>query len=72
MDAWNLSSSYTAYITSPGVVFAGTLDQIMSKMDCSWSAASEAWFRLEKNRITSLPGVSVKTRIATEILLWAE
>ncbi|MEK7719440.1 MAG: SusD/RagB family nutrient-binding outer membrane lipoprotein, partial [Bacteroidota bacterium] len=62
MDAWNLSSSYTAYITSPGVVFAGTLDQIMEqKWIASWSAASEAWFDWRRTGLPVLhAGVSVK------------
>ncbi|MDP2338764.1 MAG: SusD/RagB family nutrient-binding outer membrane lipoprotein [Bacteroidota bacterium] len=62
MDAWNLSSSYTAYITSPGVVFAGTLAQIMEqKWIASWTAASEAWFDWRRTGLPVLhAGVAVK------------
>lgn len=62
MDAWNLSGSYAAYIANPGVVYAGTLDQIMEqKWIASWTAASEAWFDWRRTGLPALkPGTVVK------------
>ncbi|MFA5819078.1 MAG: SusD/RagB family nutrient-binding outer membrane lipoprotein, partial [Bacteroidales bacterium] len=62
MDAWNLSSSYATYITNPGVVYAGTLDQIIEqKWIASWTAASESWFDWRRTGLPNLkPGTVVK------------
>jgi hypothetical protein len=62
MDAWNLSSAYAAYILKPGVVYAGTLDQIIEqKWIASWTAASEAWFDWRRTGLPNLkPGTVVK------------
>lgn len=45
MDAWGLSGSYDDYIGNDGVIYDGTLGQIIEqKWIASWTAAAEAWF----------------------------
>lgn len=45
LTTWGLASTAAAYGAQPGVVYAGTLKQIIEqKWIASWTAASEAWF----------------------------
>lgn len=53
LTAWGVASQYDDYITHPGVVYDGTLAQIMEqKWIASWTAAAEAWFDYRR---TGLP-----------------
>ena len=55
-DAWGVSGQYSAYIAVPGVVFNGTLAQIMDqKWIASWTAAAEAWFDYRRTGLPDFP-----------------
>ena len=62
LDAWGLTSSYDTYISKTGVVYNGTLAQIMEqKWIASWTAAAEAWFDWRRTGLPNLlPGKVVK------------
>jgi len=52
-ETWGVSDDYDDYISTPGVVYNGTLAQIMEqKWIASWTAATEAWFDYRR---TGLP-----------------
>ncbi|MCD6202574.1 MAG: SusD/RagB family nutrient-binding outer membrane lipoprotein [Bacteroidales bacterium] len=45
LKAWGVVGDYGDYITHPGVVFDGTIQQVLEqKWIASWTAATEAWF----------------------------
>jgi hypothetical protein len=55
LDAWGLGNSYDSYIADPGVVYSGTLEQIMEqKWIASWTAAAEAWFDYRRTGLPAL------------------
>lgn len=62
LKAWGKSSAYADYILNPGVVYDGTLEQIMEqKWIASWTAAAEAWFDYRRTGLPALqPGIVVK------------
>ena len=62
LAAWGLAGEYSTYITQPGVVWDGTLGQIMEqKWIASWTAAAEAWFDWRRTGYPQLkPGKEVK------------
>ena len=62
LETWGVSSQYSAYIATPGVVFNGTLAQIMDqKWIASWTAAAEAWFDFRRTGLPALlPGKNGK------------
>ena len=62
--AWRVTDDFSTYITRPGVVFDGTLGQIMEqKWIASWTAAAEAWFDWRRTGYPQLkPGKEVKRR----------
>ncbi len=62
LTAWGLAGDYGTYIQQPGVVFDGTLGQIMEqKWIASWTAATESWFDWRRTGYPQLkPGKEVK------------
>lgn len=60
--AWGVSGDYATYILNAGVVYEGTLEQIMEqKWIASWTAAAEAWFDYRRTGLPALqPGTIVK------------
>jgi len=60
--SWNLGSLSDDYIEETGVVYNGTLDQIMEqKWISGWSAATESWFDYRRTGLPALnPGTVVK------------
>ena len=62
LKAWGKSGDYASYILNPGVVYEGTLEQIMEqKWIASWTAAAEAWFDYRRTGLPALqPGNVVK------------
>lgn len=59
---WGLAGDYDDYITHAGVVYDGTLVQIMEqKWIASWTAAAESWFDYRRTGLPALqPGTVVK------------
>ncbi|NOY37360.1 MAG: SusD/RagB family nutrient-binding outer membrane lipoprotein [Chlorobi bacterium] len=63
LDAWGVSGQYEDYITHPGVVYDGTLVQIMEqKWIASWTAAAEAWFDYRRTGLPALQAGPVAKR----------
>ncbi|MEA3461867.1 MAG: SusD/RagB family nutrient-binding outer membrane lipoprotein, partial [Bacteroidota bacterium] len=62
LKAWGKSSAYADYILNPGVVYEGSLEQIMEqKWIASWTAATESWFDYRRTGLPALqPGEVVK------------
>ncbi|MEN8247673.1 MAG: SusD/RagB family nutrient-binding outer membrane lipoprotein [Bacteroidota bacterium] len=62
LDAWGVGSEGAAYILNPGVVYDGTLEQIMEqKWIASWTATAESWFDFRRTGLPGLlPGTVVK------------
>jgi hypothetical protein len=58
LTAWGVESSYDTYITNSGVVYKGTVEQIMEqKWIASWTAAAESWFDYRRTGYPALkPG----------------
>jgi len=45
LRAWTVGNAYADYIDNAGVVYEGTIEQVMEqKWIASWTAATEAWF----------------------------
>ncbi len=65
LTAWGVDNVYNAYITVPGVVFNGSLEQIMEqKWIASWTSAAEAWFDYRRTGLPDLKaGVVVKRTV---------
>jgi len=63
LTTWGLASSYDTYITNPGVVYNGTLEQIIEqKWIASWTAAAEAWFDYRRTGFPALTAGVVSKR----------
>ncbi len=63
LDAWGLGASYSTYIASAGVVYDGTLSQIMGqKWIASWTAAAESWFDFRRTGLPALVSGPVAKR----------
>ncbi len=62
LEAWEVGSEYSSYISNVGVVYDGTLEQIIEqKWIASWSAAAESWFDFRRTGLPALqPGTVVK------------
>ncbi|MVM28675.1 SusD/RagB family nutrient-binding outer membrane lipoprotein [Spirosoma sp. HMF4905] len=55
LTAWGLASSYTAFIAQKGVVYDGTLSQLIGqKWIASWTSATEAWFDYRRTGLPAL------------------
>ncbi|MDX1286032.1 MAG: SusD/RagB family nutrient-binding outer membrane lipoprotein, partial [Draconibacterium sp.] len=55
LETWGIEEEYDSYITNEGVVFNGTLEQIMEqKWIASFTAASEAWFDWRRTGLPDL------------------
>lgn len=65
LTTWGVGSQYATYIAQPGVVFDGTLKQIMEqKWIASWTAATEAWFDFRRTGFPALKaGPSAKRSV---------
>ncbi len=65
LTAWGVASSYTAFIAQKGVVYNGTLTQIMGqKWIASWSNATESWFDYRRTGLPALAsGYSAKRKV---------
>ena len=61
-ETWGVSGDYSSYIATPGVVYKGTLEQIIEqKWIASWTTATEAWFDYRRTGLPALqPGRIVK------------
>ena len=45
LTTWGVSSQYDTYVANKGVVFDGTVKQVITqKWIAGWTAATEAWF----------------------------
>ena len=63
LTTWGLASSYSTYISNPGVAYAGTLEQIIEqKWIASWTAASEAWFDYRRTGYPAMTAGPVSKR----------
>jgi len=55
LNAWSVGSAYGNYINNPGVVYEGTVAQVMEqKWIASWTAATEAWFDYRRTGLPDL------------------
>ncbi len=62
-DTWGLSSSYDDYVQESGVVYDGTVKQIMEqKWISSWTMAAEAWFDWRRTGYPELEAGPVSAR----------
>ena len=53
--AWGVSSLYTAYVSGTGVVFDGTVEQVITqKWIASWTSATESWFDFRRTGFPAL------------------
>lgn len=57
-ETWDIADQYESFINQPGVVFDGTLKQIITqKWVASWSAGTEAWMDFRRTGFPELkPG----------------
>jgi hypothetical protein len=63
LKAWGAGASFATYITQAGVVYNGTLEQVMQqKWIASWTAATEAWFDYRRTGLPSLQAGPVAKR----------
>jgi len=62
---WGVDGDYSNYINNEGVIFDGTIEQIIEqKWIASWSAAAEAWFDYRRTGFPNLQaGIFVKRDI---------
>src|SRR5690554_2796743 len=59
-DTWGVGDTYETYITTPGVAYDGSLEQLMEqKWIANWTVAHEAWADWRR---TGLPDFSVGTK----------
>jgi hypothetical protein len=55
LETWGVGDAFADYILQPGVVYEGTLEQIMEqKWIASWTAATEAWFDFRRTGFPAL------------------
>jgi hypothetical protein len=55
LNTWGVGNQYATYIAQPGVVFDGTVKQIIEqKWIASWTAATEAWFDFRRTGFPAL------------------
>lgn len=55
LETWDVGDEFSDYILQPGVVFDGTLEQVMEqKWIASWTAATEAWFDFRRTGLPAL------------------
>lgn len=60
LETWGVGDSYSTYLANPGVVYDGTLDQIMiQKWIANWTVAVESWCDWRR---TGLPDLTVGPR----------
>jgi hypothetical protein len=63
LKTWGVSASYATYILEPGVVYNGTLEQLIKqKWIASWTAAAEAWFDYRRTGFPDLQAGPVAKR----------
>lgn len=63
LKTWGVGASYATYILEPGVVYNGTLEQlIQQKWIASWTAAAEAWFDYRRTGFPDLQAGPVAKR----------
>ena len=55
LETWGVGDAFADYILQPGVVYEGTLEQIIEqKWIASWTAATEAWFDFRRTGFPAL------------------
>ena len=55
LNAWGVGNSYASYMAGAGVVYNGTLEQIMEqKWIASWTSATESWFDYRRTGLPAL------------------
>ncbi|MGA0555229.1 SusD/RagB family nutrient-binding outer membrane lipoprotein [Larkinella sp. VNQ87] len=65
LEAWGVSSAYTAYIAQKNVAYNGTQKQLIEqKWIASWTAATEAWFDYRRTGFPELiAGPNAKRKV---------
>jgi hypothetical protein len=68
LNTWGVGNQYATYIAQPGVVFDGTLKQIIEqKWIASWTAATEAWFDFRRTGFPALKAGPAAKRLALPV-----
>ncbi|MHA8060095.1 SusD/RagB family nutrient-binding outer membrane lipoprotein [Aquirufa beregesia] len=68
LTTWGVGSTSATYLANSGVVFAGTVKQVMEqKWIASWTAATEAWFDFRRTGFPELKAGPVAKRQAIPV-----
>ncbi len=70
-ETWGVGSEYKSYIAGEGVVFEGTVEQIIEqKWIGSWTAAAEAWFDYRRTGFPALQAGTITKRPVLPVLFY--